>query len=147
MEAEQSQADLLEVVRALRLAGRLPRALNGGQEKADERGDDRDHHEQFDEREARRPSLGDAPAIGRLLGHRRGCANDRSTVRLFVDRRVGAVIAWLMSHRELERVIVERVDRCREIVMHGMVLLGSKDRRSRRRRKDPRAGESFTTSW
>jgi hypothetical protein len=55
----QRDADLVEVVAALRRARRLTGALHGRQEQADERADDRDHGEQFDEREARRspPSL------------------------------------------------------------------------------------------
>jgi len=46
------QRELLEVVDALRAAGRLARRLDGGQEQGDQHGDDRDHHQQLDQREA-----------------------------------------------------------------------------------------------
>jgi hypothetical protein len=45
------QPDLLEVVAALHPPPRLAGRLHGGQEEADEHRDDRDHDEQFDERE------------------------------------------------------------------------------------------------
>ena len=45
------QADLLEIVGALRAAGGLAHVLHGRQEQADQDGDDGDHHQQFDERE------------------------------------------------------------------------------------------------
>jgi hypothetical protein len=48
----EPQADLPEVVAALRAAGRLAGALDGRQQQADQRGDDGDHDEQLDEREA-----------------------------------------------------------------------------------------------
>jgi hypothetical protein len=47
----ESQAVLLEVVAAAAASGRLTRRLNGGQEQADEGPDDRDDHQEFDERE------------------------------------------------------------------------------------------------
>src|SRR5262249_23699582 len=43
---------LLEVVLALRAVGGLAHPLDGGQEQADEHGDDRYHHQQLDQREA-----------------------------------------------------------------------------------------------
>ena len=46
------QADLLEVVRALGTSRRLAGGLDGGQEQRDQDGDDRDHHQQLDQREA-----------------------------------------------------------------------------------------------
>ena len=46
------QADLLQVVDALRAPGGLAGRLHGGQEQADQDGDDGDDDEQFDEREA-----------------------------------------------------------------------------------------------
>ena len=45
------QADLLQVVRALGPGGGLPDLLDGGQEQADQDGDDGDHHQQLDQRE------------------------------------------------------------------------------------------------
>ena len=45
------QANLLEVVLALRAGRGLADFLDGGQQQADEDGDDRDDHQQFDERE------------------------------------------------------------------------------------------------
>src|SRR5262249_31109681 len=50
------QADLLEVVLALGAAGGLADLLDGGEQEADEDGDDGDHHQQLDQRErAARP--------------------------------------------------------------------------------------------
>jgi hypothetical protein len=46
------QGELLEVVLGLRPQGRLAHFLHGGQEQADEHGDDGDHHQQLDQREA-----------------------------------------------------------------------------------------------
>ena len=48
----QGEADLLEVVDALGTPGRLARRLHGGQQQGDQHGDDRDDHQQFDQREA-----------------------------------------------------------------------------------------------
>ena len=45
------QADLLEVVGALRPAGGFAGRLHGGKEEADERPDDRDDDKELDERE------------------------------------------------------------------------------------------------
>ena len=45
------QGHLLEIVAAGHPPRRLTRRLHGRQEQADEGGDDRDHHEQFDEGE------------------------------------------------------------------------------------------------
>jgi hypothetical protein len=50
--AVHGQAHLLDVVGTLHPAAGLPGRLHGRQEQADERRDDRDHHEKFDEREA-----------------------------------------------------------------------------------------------
>ena len=46
------QADLLEVVRALHPVGGLADLLDRGQQQADQDGDDGDHHQQLDQREA-----------------------------------------------------------------------------------------------
>ena len=48
---QDRRADLPEVVAARAHAGRLPGTLHRRQQQADERSNDRDHHEQFDERE------------------------------------------------------------------------------------------------
>ena len=56
MEALEREADLLEVVLALGPRARLPGGLYGRQQETDKRADDRDHDQQFDERERpRRP--------------------------------------------------------------------------------------------
>jgi hypothetical protein len=47
-----------EVVQALRTAGGFPSGLYGREEQPDEDTDDRDHDEQFDERET---AAGDSP--------------------------------------------------------------------------------------
>jgi hypothetical protein len=47
------QADLFQVVLAAHPGGRLADLLDGGQEQADQDGDDGDHHQQLDERERR----------------------------------------------------------------------------------------------
>ena len=49
------QAELLEVVDALRPPRRLAGRLHGGQQQGDQDGDDRDHHQQLDQRETRTP--------------------------------------------------------------------------------------------
>ena len=49
LEVERGQAELLEVVHALRAAGRLACRLHGGQEQRDQDRDDRDHDQQFDQ--------------------------------------------------------------------------------------------------
>jgi hypothetical protein len=48
----QPQPDLLEIVAARRESGCLAGCLDGGKKQADERADDRDHHQKFDERES-----------------------------------------------------------------------------------------------
>src|SRR5262249_46653655 len=48
----EGQADLLEIVGTLGPGRRLPHFLDGRQEQADEDRDDRDHHQQLNEREA-----------------------------------------------------------------------------------------------
>src|SRR5207248_2448252 len=47
----QGDTDLLEVVLARRAGRRFAHLLDGGQEQADEHGDDGDHHQQLDQRE------------------------------------------------------------------------------------------------
>ena len=47
----QGEADLLQVVLALHAGGGLADLLDGGQQQADQDGDDGDHDQQFDERE------------------------------------------------------------------------------------------------
>src|SRR5262249_20248260 len=51
VEGVQGDADLLEVVAALHSAGGLTDLLDGGQQQADQDGDDRYHHQQLDQRE------------------------------------------------------------------------------------------------
>ena len=46
-----SQADLLEIVDALGSPSGLAGGLDGGKQKRDEHGDDRDHHQKLNERE------------------------------------------------------------------------------------------------
>ena len=48
----QRQADLLQVVDALGAAGGLAGRLHGGQQQADQDPDDRDDHQQLDQRES-----------------------------------------------------------------------------------------------
>jgi len=48
------QADLLQVVDALRPPRGLARRLDGRQEQGDQHGDDRDHHQKLDQRETAR---------------------------------------------------------------------------------------------
>ena len=47
-----ASAELLQVVRALGPTGRLAGRLDGGQQEGDQDRDDRDHHQQFDQRES-----------------------------------------------------------------------------------------------
>ena len=46
------QAELPKIVRALRPPGRFAGRLNGRQQQRDQDADDRDHHQQLDERKA-----------------------------------------------------------------------------------------------
>jgi hypothetical protein len=43
---------LLDIIGALNSAGRVARRLNGGQQQAYEDPDNRDHHQQFNQRES-----------------------------------------------------------------------------------------------
>ena len=52
VEAVQGQADLLEVALAAGAVGRLAHLLHRGQEQSDQHGDDGNHHQQLDQREA-----------------------------------------------------------------------------------------------
>jgi len=47
------QPELLQVVRAGGAGGGLADLLDGGEEQPDQDGDDRDHHQQLDQRESR----------------------------------------------------------------------------------------------
>jgi hypothetical protein len=49
--AVHGDAELLEVVLALQARGRLADLLDGGDQQADQDGDDRDDHQQLDQRE------------------------------------------------------------------------------------------------
>jgi hypothetical protein len=49
------ESDLVEVVTALDAGGGRADLLDGGEQQADEDGDDGDHHQQLDQRERRRP--------------------------------------------------------------------------------------------
>src|SRR5258705_12541153 len=49
------QADLAEVAFAGHIAGGVPRLCERGEEQADQDGDDRDDHQQLDQREGPRP--------------------------------------------------------------------------------------------
>ena len=60
----QGQPHLLEVVLALRPPGGLAGGLDGGEEQADQDGDDGDDHQQLDQREA---AASEAMAHGRPL--------------------------------------------------------------------------------
>ena len=53
----QSQPDLFQVVFALCPARRLSGLLNCGKEQRDQNRDDRNHHQQFNQRKAKRPWL------------------------------------------------------------------------------------------
>ncbi len=56
LEVQRRQADLLEVVDALGAPGRLAGRLHRRQQERDQHGDDRDHHQQLDQRETTRAS-------------------------------------------------------------------------------------------
>src|SRR5262249_51873799 len=60
LEVGDGQADLFEVVRRLDACGGLANLLDGGQEQADEDGDDGYHHQQLDQREGAAASHGGA---------------------------------------------------------------------------------------
>jgi len=51
----KGEADLLEVVGALHSGGGFTHLLDGGEQQADQDGDDGDHDEQFDQREGALP--------------------------------------------------------------------------------------------
>jgi hypothetical protein len=60
-----AQAPLLEIIFALRTAGSFSGRLHGGQKQPDERGDDRDHHQEFDQREGKTTRTDRRPAMSR----------------------------------------------------------------------------------
>ena len=74
----QGQAELLEVVGALHPAGRLARRLHRGQQQRDQDADDRDHHQQLDQRKRRPPRVRAVSHVRSkthrswLLGYREG---------------------------------------------------------------------------
>jgi hypothetical protein len=53
----QGEAQLLEIVVALRAAGSFARGLNGGQQQRYEYADDGDHHQQLHQRKTKPPFL------------------------------------------------------------------------------------------
>ena len=61
------QADLLQVIQALRAPGRLARRLHGRQEQGDQHADDGDHDQQFDQRETGGEPAGPCEAHGDIL--------------------------------------------------------------------------------
>lgn len=52
----QGDADLPEIIAALQPPGRFARGLDRRQQQPDQQADDRDYHQQFDERKCRTPS-------------------------------------------------------------------------------------------
>jgi hypothetical protein len=60
----QGQAELLQVVVALRANSRFATFLHGGQEQADQHRDNGDHHQQLDQRKG--------PAAGRVTAASHG---------------------------------------------------------------------------
>ena len=54
---ETAQGELFEIVLALHLACRLPRRLHRRQQQRNQDADDRDHHQEFDQRESTFGSL------------------------------------------------------------------------------------------
>ena len=54
MHGMQREADLPHTASACRAACRLTGRLNSGQQEPDQRGNDRNHHQQFDERKRSR---------------------------------------------------------------------------------------------
>jgi hypothetical protein len=76
----QREADLPHTTSTCRAACRLTSRLNGGQQETDQRGNDRNHHQQFDERERSRTAtpyslLARARSDGR---HARGSSGSES---------------------------------------------------------------------
>ncbi len=78
------QGDLLEVVHALDPPRRLAGALDGGEQQRDQDRDDRDHHEQFDQREpvAAPAHLGSTSREGRMDDYGGILHNGRTNVNL-----------------------------------------------------------------
>ena len=74
----QRQAELLEVVRALGTPRGLARRLDRGKEQGDQHGDDRDHHQEFDQGEASTLH----PVISRIV-----CAGERGVRWRTLPRR------------------------------------------------------------
>jgi hypothetical protein len=67
----QSNADLLQVVLALRSRRRFTHLLHSGKQQADQDGDDRDDDEQFDQRET------DSTAVERIPKHDLALVNEK----------------------------------------------------------------------
>src|SRR5262249_26194868 len=75
------EADLLEVVGALGAGGSGADLLDGGEQQADEDGDDGDHHQNLDQRERRGPVPGS--------GRHHGLSPDWNTSRFEFGPRCG----------------------------------------------------------
>jgi hypothetical protein len=79
---QRGQSQVFEIVAAAAATGRFARRLNGGQQQCYQDPDDRDHHEQFDERKARSSQA--------KLANRSLCVNSLHGDIRFALRRCGA---------------------------------------------------------
>src|SRR5438105_3750202 len=80
MEALDGQANLLEVVGALRARGRFAYLLHRRQKQADQDGNDGDHHQQLDQGKSVPPFV-PAPAHDNLLVNKISTKKNRETAR------------------------------------------------------------------
>jgi len=78
----KGHAELLQLATALHASGGLADLLNGGQEQADQDGDDGDHHQQLDQGEAGEPASQeeDGHDVSRMWRERIDRAETRSAL-------------------------------------------------------------------
>jgi hypothetical protein len=114
------QANLLQVVRALRAPGALAGGLHGGQQHGDQQADDGNHYQEFNERETT-PSMG-ADALHRRTSPRPDPGRKKKEHQtavlpcdsecgqpggVFVLVRASATVAFISEVRERFNVILE----------------------------------------
>jgi hypothetical protein len=87
----QAQADLLEVVGALGAGGCLAHFLDGGHEQGDQDGDDRDHHQEFDQGESLTPLHDGSSRCQTVVGR-----------KTLTQRRHRAIAEWRSGRKRHE---------------------------------------------
>jgi hypothetical protein len=96
----QREADLPHTTSTCRAACRLTSRLNGGQQETDQRGNDRNHHQQFDERERSRTATPYSLLVRAKegVGHARGSSGSESNRERVPARREFNRDPFFMTH-------------------------------------------------